>query len=205
MLFDRLRLVQNGYAPLTISNALNNSNDLNGASGACHWYVIYTKPRSEDLAQEELERKDIVAFLPRVLETRFRRNRMQELIQPLFPSYLFARFAYPNDYYDVRWAKGVKRIVGSGNLPVPLDDSIVIFLKNQVNDEGLIQKQPDLKDGDNVLVKQGPLEGLQGVVNGKIDAKGRVKILIDILHTGAKVALPHSYVQKYDRSNKLNQ
>ena len=119
-------------------------------------------------------------------------------MRPFFPSYLFARFVYPNDYYAVKWAKGVQRIVGSGDTPIPLDDSIVIFLKNQVNREGVIQQQPDLKDGDKVLVRQGPLEGLWGVVNGKTDGKGRVKILMDILHNGAKVALPHSYVQKYD-------
>lgn len=177
-------------------NDSNSSNDLNRTTGSRQWYVIYTKPHSEDLAQEELEKKAISVFLPKIREVRFRKQKLQECIKPLFPSYLFARFAIPDEYYDIKWARGVKRIVGSGNMPIPLDDSIVIFLKQQVNEKGLIQTQPNLKDGDKVRVRQGPLQGLWGIVHGEIDPKGRIKILMDILHSGAKVQLPYSYVEK---------
>ena len=180
------------------SNISNDLNNLNRTTGSRQWYVIYTKPRSEDLAQEQLEKKEISVFLPRIREIKFRKRGLQESVQPLFPNYLFARFAVPDEYYDVKWARGVKRIVGSGEMPIPLDDSIVIFLKGQANEKGLIQPQPDLKDGDRVRVRQGPLEGLWGVVYGGIDSKGRVKILMDVLHSGAKVELPYSYVERYD-------
>lgn len=162
------------------------------------WFVIYTKPHSEDVAREHLEKKDISVFFPKIREVRFRKYKLQESIQPLFPNYLFARFTIPDEYYDVKWARGVKRIVGSGDTPIPLDDSIVIFLKGQVNEKALIQPRPNLKEGDRVRVRQGSLEGLWGVVYGEIDSKGRVKILMDILHSGAKVELPYSYVERYD-------
>ena len=167
-------------------------------NGAPRWYVLYTKPRAEDLAQDQLEEKEISVFLPKIREVRFRRQKLQESIQPMFPNYLFARFSIPEEYYDVKWARGVKRIVGSGDMPIALDDSIVIYLKEQVNEEGLVQQQPALKEGDKVRVKQGPLEGLWGVVHGEIDSKHRVKVLMDILHSGAKVELPYSFVEKYD-------
>jgi transcriptional antiterminator RfaH len=162
------------------------------------WYVLYTKPHSEDQAHEELEKKAITVFLPKIREVRFRRQKLQEAIQPLFPNYLFARFAIPDEYYDVKWARGVKRIVGSGDMPIPLDDSIVGFLQEQVNEHGLMQPRPKVKAGDKVRVKQGPLEGLWGIVEGDMDAKGRVKVLMEILHSGARVELPFSYLEKYD-------
>jgi transcriptional antiterminator RfaH len=160
------------------------------------WYVLYTKPNSEDMAQEQLEKKDITVFLPRIREVKFRNRRLQERVQPLFPSYIFARFAIPDEYYDVKWAKGVKRIVGSGDMPIPLDDSIVVYLRAQTNEKGHIQPRSKLQDGDKVRINQGPLAGLWGVVKGRADAKGRVKILMDILHAGARIELPYSYVEK---------
>ncbi len=136
----------------------NPSNDSDGTRHARHWYVIYTKPHAEDLVQEQLEKRDIPVFLPKICEFRFRRHKLRECIQPLFPNYLFARFTIPDEYYDVKWAKGVKYIVGSGDMSLYLDDSIVIFLKEQVNKKGLIESQHNLKYGDKVRVLQGPLE-----------------------------------------------
>ena len=185
----------NGLNDFENSNVSNVSNDSNGHK---RWYVIYTKPRSEDVARGQLEKKDISVFLPKIRETRFRNHRLQEMVQPLFPSYLFGQLTIPDEYYDVKWAKGVRRIVGSGDMPLPLDDSIVAFLKAQSNETGLIQRQPGVKDGDKVRVRQGPLEGLMGIVQGDVDAKGRVKILMDILHAGAKIEIPFTYIEKHE-------
>ena len=176
----------------------NDSTDLKATNGLPHWYVVYTKPHSEEVAQEQLNKKDIFVFLPKIREVRFRNQRLQERIQPLFPNYIFARFTIPDEYYNVKWAKGVRRIVGSGEMPIPLDDSIVVFLREQANEEGIIQPETNLKDGDRVKVRQGPLAGLWGIVHGGVNARGRVKILMDILHAGAKIELPCSSVEKLE-------
>ena len=181
---------------LNDSNSLNDLNELNATNGLPHWYVVYTKPHSEEVAQEQLNKKDIFVFLPKIREVRFRNQRLQERIQPLFPNYIFARFTIPDEYYNVKWAKGVRRIVGGGELPTPLDDSVVVFLRKQVNEEGIIQRRPSVKEGDKVRVREGPLEGLMGIVRGGLDAKGRVKVLMDILHAGAKIEIPYVYVER---------
>ncbi|MFX1552597.1 MAG: transcription termination/antitermination protein NusG [Promethearchaeota archaeon] len=179
-------------------DSINQSNDPDGISPARHWYAIYTKPHAEDLVQEQLEKKNIPVFLPKICEFRFRRNKWQECIQPLFPNYLFARFTIPDEYYQVKWARGLKRILGAGDKSLYLHDSIIVFLKKQVNRKGLVQHRPHLKNADKIRVVQGPLEGLFGIVQGGVDAKGRVRILMDILHAGAKIELPRSYVEKFD-------
>jgi transcriptional antiterminator RfaH len=171
--------------------------DSNGAPGAPRWYVIYTKPHSENRVWNELQKKGISVFLPKTKEVRFRKHGLEEHIVPLFPNYLFARFVIPEDYYRVKWARGLKRIVGSGDTPIPLDDSIVAFLRQQADQNGLIIAKPGLIVGDKVRVDQGPLKGLRGVVHGQMDSKGRVRVLMDILHSQAKVELPHSHLRKY--------
>ena len=161
------------------------------------WYVIYTKPSSEEKARADLERRDIPAFLPRIRECHYTTRKKQARIKPLFPNYLFAHMAYPDDYYAVIWAKGVKRIVGNGTEPVPLDDSVVEFLKVQSEEKGFVQPSPRLKIGDAVRVRNGPLEGLIGIIEGTLDEKGRIKVLMDFLKEGARVEIPFSSLERH--------
>jgi len=104
--------------------------------------------------------------------------------------------AYPDDYYTVIWAKGVRRIVGNGMEPIPLDDSIVDFFKRKTEEKGFIQLCTPLKAGDTVRVKNGPLEGLIGIIDGSIDEKGRIKVLMDFLKEGTRVEIPYSFLER---------
>ncbi len=160
------------------------------------WYVIYTKPRAEDMARDHLERKDIHVFLPKIRECHYSSKGKEAKIKPLFPNYLFARMAYPDDYYKVIWAKGVRRIVGNGGKPVPLDDSVVDFLKKQTEENGFVRPSPRLKIGDTIRVKNGPLAGLIGIIDGSIDEKGRIKVLMDFLKEGARIEIPYSFLER---------
>jgi len=161
------------------------------------WYVVYTKPSAEDVARDNLEQKNIPVFLPKIREYRYSSKGKEAKIKPLFPNYLFAHMAYPDDYYAVIWAKGVRRIVGNGTEPIPLDDSIVDFFKRQTEEKGFIKPSLRLKIGDTVRVKNGALEGLIGMIDGSIDEKGRIKVLMDFLKEGARIEIPYSYLERY--------
>ena len=161
------------------------------------WYVIYTKPSAEDMARDHLERESIHVFLPKIRECHYSSKGKEAKIKPLFPNYLFAQMAYPHDYYKVIWARGVRRIVGNGAEPIPLDESVVTFFKKQTEERGFIQPSPQLKIGDPIRVRNGPLEGLIGIIDGSIDENGRIKILMDFLKEGARVEIPYSFLERY--------
>ncbi len=160
------------------------------------WYVVYTKPWAEDVAKNYLERKNIHIFLPKIREYHYSSRGEEAKIKPLFPNYLFARMAYPEDYHSVIWTKGVRRVVGNGSGPIPLDDSIVDFLRRQSEEKEFIWPSPHLRIGDMIRVKNGPLEGLIGIIDGTIDEKGRVDVLMDFLKEGARVEIPCSFLQR---------
>ena len=179
----------------------DNSNDYlsqsNPSDDAQKWYVIYTKPCAEDIARENLEQKNIDVFLPKIRESRYSSKGQEVKIKPLFPNYLFAHMAYPDDYYAVIWAKGVRRIVGNGTEPIPLDDSIVDFFRKQTEEKGFIKPSSKLRIGDAVRVRNGALEGLIGIIDGSIDEKGRIKVLMDFLKEGTRIEIPYSYLERY--------
>ena len=61
------------------------------------WYLIYSKPRGEELAKTHLERQGYEVYLPLILGRIKRRGRTEKSIQPMFPRYLFIHLSDQTD------------------------------------------------------------------------------------------------------------
>jgi len=68
-------------------------------SGKC-WYLIYSKPRQEKGAVENLLRQNYEVYFPQIQLWRSRRGNRQLVIEPLFPRYLFIHL----DSHSDNWA-----------------------------------------------------------------------------------------------------
>src|ERR1700680_3422240 len=99
------------------------------------WFVISTKVRREGFAQEQLERRQVETFLPRILEPA--RLRAKFVVAPLFPSYLFVHIDLEQQYFDVVWTPGVRKFIGFGALPFPVDGAVIDFLQARMGQEGI--------------------------------------------------------------------
>ena len=58
-----------------------------------NWYLVYTKPRKEEVAADNLIRQGYEVFLPKLRETKQRNRRLKEKLVPLFSRYLFINLA----------------------------------------------------------------------------------------------------------------
>jgi transcriptional antiterminator RfaH len=154
------------------------------------WYVVRTKVRKEDYALQQLERRGVAVFLPRILE--YGRDE----VTPLFPGYLFVHIALLEQYYRVVWTPGVRSFVAFGPVPTPVSDSVIWFISASAGEGGVIRPLAHLKAGDRVQIKTGPLAGLLAVVQRPCSGRGRVQILLDFLRQGATVELPIGQVDR---------
>jgi transcription antitermination factor NusG len=152
------------------------------------WYVVYSKPQKEEFAQFHLRLRAVESFFPRLLLPKFARKRKR--IVPLFPNYFFVHINLATQYYHVLWAPGVKCFVSFNDAPLPLDNRIAEYLMGQANSEGIITARSDLKVGQEVRVCGGSFDGLIGMLLEAPDAKGRVKVLMNLLSREIKVELP---------------
>ena len=152
------------------------------------WYVVRSKPRREEYAQDQLERRGVVTFLPRILEPV--RLRTEPVVGPLFPGYLFAHLTLATQYTRVVWTPGVRHLVAFGDVPTPVDQDVIDFIHERCGIEGVVRALPRFHDGDCVRVKVGPLEGLVGVVDGYIGAQRRVQVLMELLRRRTRVTVP---------------
>jgi len=159
------------------------------------WYVVSTKLRREPFAQEQLARRGVETFLPRIIEEPVR-SVGRTLVSPLFPNYLFVHIALEEQYFDVVWTPGVKRFIAFGETPAPVSDVVVGFLQDRVGPEGVLRLVPAFRAGDVVRVRSGPLAGLVGIIEHPGSPRGRVRVLMELLRRQTRVELPQRLIER---------
>jgi len=152
------------------------------------WYVVYSKPHREEIAQFHFRLKDVECFFPRLLLPGPVRKNSRPI--PLFPNYLFVRIHVSTEYHQVIWSPGVRYLISAGGNPLPVDDDVVQYLRRRANSEEIITARSNLKAGQKVQVGGGPFDGLEGVIQDPPDARGRVKVLMTLLNRQVKVVVP---------------
>jgi transcriptional antiterminator RfaH len=157
------------------------------------WYVVYSKPHKEQQAQFHLRMKGLDVFFPRLDLVRVAEKRKR--IIPLFPNYLFVRIHLPTEFHYVTWSPGVKRLVSFGDRPIPLDEQVINFLKQQTDGDGLIKARSQLRPGQEIQIRGGPFDGLVAIIQDPPDAKGRVKILLKLLSRQVSVKLGVEFIK----------
>jgi transcription antitermination factor NusG len=149
------------------------------------WYAIYAKPYREETAQFHLQKNGLPTFFPKLRLPSSRPHRRQ--LVPLFPNYLFAHLRIPEDYNLARWSPGVKHVVSCNGIPTPLEDTIMDFLRYKAMPDGILTAQSNLTVGSGVRFTRGPFEGLIGIIENPPDARGRVKVLMQLLSREVRV------------------
>ena len=148
------------------------------------WYAVHTRSRHEKQVNLFLSERGVETFLPLVHTLSRRRDRKKYVDIPLFPGYLFV-FAEKERLYDVKYTRGVTRIIGTDlGVPTPIPDKQILDIKSVMETEVQLDPFPYLKKGRMVRVKSGPLKGMEGIL---VERKGHYKLVIriDLLQKGA--------------------
>jgi len=146
------------------------------------WYLVYTKPRQENLAQENLERQGYETYLPRIYQSRRRNGRHIKTIEAFFPRYLFIKLDTETDNWaPIRSTIGVSKMVRFDGIPAVVPTQLIQALQSNDDVDGiqnLVQK--NLMRGDKVTIIDGPLAGYQGIYQQQNSVE-RVAVLVDLV------------------------
>jgi transcription antitermination factor NusG len=149
------------------------------------WYAVYTYPRHEKAVAEQIESKDVEAFLPTfTTESRWKDRRVR-IQTPVFPGYVFARIS-PSQRSKVLNAPGVIRMLSFNGTPAPIDDSEIEALKLCLERGAALKPYPLLEVGDRVRVRSGVLEGLEGLISR---CKNERRLIVPITLINQSVAI----------------
>src|SRR5258708_23984691 len=104
-----------------------------------NWFTVVTANRKEEVAQAKLESVGLETFLPRIHAPQDGK-RHRNVIQPLFPQYLFV-YSDPEELqvYITTWKLSYTNIgifhvlTAPGNIPIPIDSLEIYWLRLQLD------------------------------------------------------------------------
>jgi transcriptional antiterminator RfaH len=160
------------------------------------WYLAYTKPRQEAMAQVNLVHQAFDAYLP--LYKKFKKTEQGPvaLFEPMFPRYILFKPSKPEQSISaVRSTKGIATIVRFGFEPAQLHDDVVQRIRQleQDRNHATLQELSNLKAGQAVRLKHNALGGVEGLIQS-VSSK-RVAVLLEILGRPTVVQLEHHQVE----------
>jgi len=143
------------------------------------WYAVQTCANHEKRVLQQLDQRTVEAYLPLYASLRRWKDRRVRLELPLFPGYVFVHLAL-RDRLRVLQTPSVVRLVGFGGQPTALPDQEIDALRQGLSRGMHIEPYPYLKVGHRVLVRSGPLRGLEGILVRKKNGS-RFVISLDLI------------------------
>lgn len=159
-------------------------------SPAPAWFCVKSKPRQEAVAARNLRALgEVELVFPRVRRTRRGHDRNREVIEPLFPGYVFARFD-PTEYQGpVRSTRGVLHLVAKEGRPVRVDAKVIEELLALGPDAVLSALDGELQVGAKVRIVRGIFAGSEGEVLRLATPEKRIAVLLALLGSEQSVEL----------------
>lgn len=155
-----------------------------------NWFVINTKPKKEFHVEKLFIAGGIRIYNPKYND--------ENITKPFFSGYEFVWFDYPAQYQLVKYTRGVNKLIGNRNGPIPIPESIIQQIKaREVN--GLIElnkygEEPDL--GDEIEVMTGPWKGFRGLFERQLTDKDRVVILLNCVSYHGQLIIEKKKLKK---------
>jgi len=179
-------------------------------AGDMRWYILKVQFNREDTIRAALEKRirlsnlgsafgEILVPTEDVVEfTRAGKRRVVK--RKLYPGYLVIKMIINDDtWFLVRETNGVGDFTGSGGKPTPMTDSdverIIKMAYPDADDEQVPKTTIPFRSGDQVRVKEGNFQSLEGEVDRIDEANGRVTVIISIFGRSTPVELDHWQIE----------
>ncbi len=170
-----------------------------------NWYVLHTYSGYEDAVADNLrkrieslgmEDKIFDVMVPKEKKIKIKDGKRKTVEEKIYPGYVLVEMMVTDDsWYVVRNTPNVTGFVGSGTTPVPVSPEEINQLKERAGEEEP-QYQIEVEAGDAVKVTDGPFKGFDGTVDEVDEARGKIKVLVNMFGRDTPVELDSLQVQK---------
>lgn len=159
------------------------------------WFVAYTMVAAEAKAERDVREAGFEAFAPTITKTVIKHGRRRDLLEPVFPRYIFVCFDRERDDWGlIQELRHIQFIIRNNMMPAKVPTIVVDRLK-RATDAGVFSSKSALVDGDSVEIEEGPFRDLIGKVKSASPRK-RVKVLLNILGRDTTVDIDACFLKK---------
>lgn len=170
------------------------------------WYVIHAYSGHEEKVRANLLKRvdsmdmhdkifDVLVPTENVIEIKDGQRR--SVARRIFPGYILVHMVMTDEsWYVVRNTPGVTSFVGSGNKPLPLQESEVRSIIGVRSEPAQAKVSVAYQVGDNVRVVDGPFTDFHGKVVEINPEKGKLKVLVNMFGRETPVELDLLQVER---------
>lgn len=171
-----------------------------------HWYAVHTYSGYEDAVArylkqrvESLSMQDKIfnIIVPKEKKIKIKNGKRREVEEKIFPGYVLVDMIMAEDaWYIVRNTPRVTRFVGTETTkPAPLSKGEVdtLLARMEKDDAGF---SIEFSIGDPVKIIDGPFKDYEGKVSEIDEARGKIKVTVQIFSRDTAVELDSLQAQK---------
>ncbi len=162
-----------------------------------NWFVAHTHPLKELIAQQHLLEQGFEVYLPRFKKIRKHARKVEEVLLPLFPRYVFVGM----DMEVARWrsvngTRGISYLLTNNDSPAMMPSYIIQNLKSQETSDSIVPVNSLIAftKGDKVRILDGVFKDQIATVE-MFDANQRVSLLLGFMGRETRFALPEYAVE----------
>ena len=156
------------------------------------WLAVQVWSGREQVSAGHLRVRGYEVFLPCYRESRRWSDRIKVVDRALFAGYVFCRVD-AEVVERIVTAPGVIRIVGDGSGPAPVAAHEIEAIQRIVEARLPAEPSPVPKAGQRVRIEQGPLRGVEGIVQLVRD-RHRLVVSISLLHRAVSVEIDVKWI-----------
>ena len=165
------------------------------------WYAIFVETGQEEKLKQLIDTlypdDNIKILIPKRRLIERRQGKKHEVIKILFPEYVLIQTVMAfSMYYRLSRLPMVYSILKDECEPVPIRDEEMAVILSLTSEGDTIGFSEVYREGDRIVVINGPLKGLEGIIE-KFDArKNRIKVCIQFLGREKRIDLGAHLVDK---------
>jgi transcription antitermination factor NusG len=163
-----------------------------------YWFALYTKPRSEFKAAEQIKSIEVEYYLPSVVKVRQWSDRKKKIIEPLLKGYIFI-LANEKERLLSLEQYSVVRCISERGQPARIPEWQIENLKKMLSNESEFFVREGLVPGVKIKIKDGPFQGVMGTFQ-EVDNEKTIAVSIDLLNRSIIAHLPRESVLEIVKS-----
>jgi transcriptional antiterminator NusG len=170
-----------------------------------NWYVIHTYSGYEDAVAKNLkqrieslgmENKIFNVIVPKEKKIKIKNGKRKTVEEKIYPGYVLVEMIVDDEsWYVVRNTPRVTGFLGAGTTPIPVSAKDMEDLMKRMQ-AGEPEFQIDFEVGANVKVLDGPFKGFDGKVSEIDQARGKIKVLVNMFGRDTPVELDSLQIKK---------
>lgn len=155
------------------------------------WFVAHTRPRCEKKLVSYCEQEDVSTTLPLYRTMHKYRGKKVEFKKPLFPGYVFLRMPTTKrqTVFQSKYVANLLEVHDQAEFDRQLAD-ILVAVETELD----IQLAPEIGEGRRVVIKSGPLRGMEGWVEKRF-GMSTVLLRLDFISQAAAVKVEADHLE----------